>query len=260
MSPLEVYQLPARKDNYAYILREPVSGLVAAVDTPELAPIEQFLTGRGWRLDFIFNTHHHGDHVGANRALVERYGCRVYGAAKDAARIPGLDVGLRPGEEFDFGRLRGRVIACDGHTIGHIAYWLPEARALFVGDTIFSLGCGALFEGTARQMWDSLARLRELPDDTLVYCAHEYTLENAAYAIQAEPGNRELRARVGEAEAQRAQGRATVPSTLASEKACNPFLRPESPELQRHLGVTGKELWEIFGATRADKDRFDQRS
>lgn len=254
---IEVFQLPARKDNFAYLLREPGSGLVAAVDTPDADVISSFLDGRGWRLDIILNTHHHHDHVGGNLALAQRYGCRIYGAAKDAARIPGIGERLRAGDEFQLGRERVSVFGCDGHTIGHIAYWMPESKLLFVGDTLFSLGCGGLFEGSPLQMWDSLARLRELPGDTLVCCAHEYTLENAAYALTVEPGNQALRDRVREAERQRAEGKPTVPSTLASEKACNPFLRPESSEIQRRLGVEGRELWEVFAAVRADKDRFD---
>jgi hydroxyacylglutathione hydrolase len=134
---------------------------------------------------------------------------------------------------------------------------MPHSRALFVGDTIFSLGCGGLFEGTAQQMWNSIAALRTLPDDTLIYCAHEYTLENGAYALTAEPSNKALRTRMNEARALRAAGKFTVPSTMGSEKACNPFLRPESAEIQRKVGGAGKELWEIFGAVRADKDKFD---
>jgi hydroxyacylglutathione hydrolase len=254
---ITVVQIPARKDNYAYLLREPRGGLVATIDTPEVAPLVRALEERGWKLDYIFNTHHHGDHVGGNRELINRYGCRVFGAAKDAARIPGIQERLDAGSEFLFGEERVKVFGCDGHTIGHIAYWFPESKAVFVGDTIFSLGCGALFEGTARQMWESLERLRALPDDTLVYCAHEYTLENGAYALAAEPGNAALRARMREAREQRAAGLPTVPSTMGSEKACNPFLRPDSAELQRRVGMTGRELWEVFGAVRADKDAFD---
>lgn len=253
---MEIHQLPARKDNYAYVLRTP-EGLTAAVDTPEVKPIVDFLEHKGWKLDFIFNTHHHGDHVGGNRELIDRYGCRVYGSAKDEARIPGITDRVHDGDEFHFGKERVKVIACDGHTVGHIAYWFPDSKAVFVGDTIFSLGCGFLFEGSAKQMWDSLARLRQLPDETRVYCAHEYTLENAAYAITAEPGNAKLKARIKEAESQLAAGKPTVPSTIGSEKACNPFLRPESAEIQKKVGMRGREPWEIFGAVRADKDRFD---
>lgn len=254
---IEVFQLPARKDNYAYVLREPKSALVAAVDTPETKPIVDFLEGRGWKLDMIFNTHHHYDHTGGNVDLIARYGCKVFGCGKDASRIPGIDFRLRHGDEFLFGQEPVKVIGCDGHTVGHIAFWMPRSRMVFVGDTLFSLGCGGLFEGTPDQMWESLDRLRQLPDDTLVYCAHEYTLTNAAYAVTAEPGNAALRARVAEAEAQRAAGKFTVPSTMGSEKACNPFLRPESPEIQRHVGMVGRKNWEIFGAVRTSKDDFD---
>ena len=163
-------------------------------------------------------------------------------------------------EEFFFGQEKVKVIACDGHTIGHISFWFPNSRALFVGDTIFSLGCGALFEGSAREMWNSLERLRALPEDTLVYCAHEYTLENAAYAITAEPEISRLKGRVEEAKRQIASGCFTVPSSLASEKACNPFLRPESSEIQRKVKMEGKPLWEVFAAIRKDKDLFDSNS
>ncbi len=259
---IEVHQLPVLSDNFAYIVREPQSGLVASIDSPDAVPIIAYLESRGWGLDFIFNTHHHSDHVGGNRKLVDRYNCRVYGSAKDAARIPGIQVKLNAGDEFTFGRETVKVFGADGHTIGHIAYWMPESRALFVGDTIFSLGCGKLFEGSARDMWATLSRLRELPDATLIYGAHEYTLENAAWAITVEPGNQALQARVREAKQQRAENKPTVPTTLATEKASNPFLRPESPEIQRNVGMdpTGNnELWEIFGAARACKDEFDSR-
>lgn len=257
---IEVHQIPALNDNFAYVLREPHSGLTASVDSPDAAPIIAYLEGRGWKLDFIFNTHHHRDHVGGNRALIERFGCRVYGSAKDEARIPGIEFRLHHGDEFSFGQEKVKVFGADGHTRGHIVYWMPESKALFVGDTIFSLGCGKLFEGSPQEMWATLSRLRELPEDTLVYGAHEYTLENAAYAVRVEPGNQALQQRVKQAAQLRAQGKPTVPTTLAQEKACNPFLRPESAEIQRNVGAQGKELWEIFGAVRADKDEFDSRN
>jgi hydroxyacylglutathione hydrolase len=256
---IEVHQLPVLSDNFAYVLREPHSGLVASVDSPDAAAITAFLESRGWGLAFIFNTHHHRDHVGGNRELMERFGCRVFGSAKDVSRIPCIGMKLKGDDEFPFGRETVKVFAADGHTRGHIVYWLPESRALFVGDTIFSLGCGKLFEGTPREMWATLAALRALPDDTLVYGAHEYTLENAAWALTVEPGNPALQARVAEAERQRAENKPTVPTTLGQEKSCNPFLRPESAEIQRHVGAAGGELWEIFGAIRADKDAFDSR-
>jgi hydroxyacylglutathione hydrolase len=253
---IEVIQIPVLQDNFIYLLREP-GGLVACVDPAVAGPLRHELAKRDWKLDFIFNTHHHRDHVGANLELKAAYGCKIYGAAKDAARIPGMDIPLKNGDEFLFGAEKIKVIGCDGHTMGHIAYWLPESFALFSGDTIFSLGCGKLFEGTPELMWDSLSRLRDLPPETLIYGAHEYTLENAQFALRVEPGNVDLLARIFEVKSLLSAGKNTVPTTIAQEKATNPFLRPESFEIQNKLGVQGKELWQIFGATRARKDQFD---
>ena len=195
--------------------------------------------------------------MGANLELKNRFRCQIFGCEKDRERIPGIDRGLEPGEKFLFSGDTVEVIACDGHTVGHISYWIAEANALFCVATIFSFGCGKLFEGTPEQMWDSLSRLRELPEDTQIYCAHEYTLENAAFALRAEPGNPELEAAVQAAETLRKGGNPTVPMRLAHELLTNPFLRPDSPELQRFVGLEGAPLWKVFGAIREAKDRFD---
>ena len=252
---MEIVQLPAFQDNYLYLLLS--GGKVAAVDPGDASPIIAELERRGIGLDFIFTTHHHRDHVGGNLELKEKYGCEIYGCAKDAARIPGITRKLSPGEAFTFGKEEVKVFASDGHTIGHISYWFEKSLALFCGDTIFSLGCGKLFEGSAEQMWESLAQLRKLPAETLVYCAHEYTLENAAFALRADPENLFLRARVEEAETLRRGGNPTVPSGLGQELQTNPFLRPESPELQAFVNKVGAPLAEVFGAIRECKDRFD---
>ena len=252
----EIFQIPALSDNYVYILRQ--GALTAVVDPSAARGVIDFLEARGWKLDFIFNTHHHRDHVGGNLELQKRYGCEIYGNETDRARIPGLTRAVHAGESFRFGTEEVRVFGADGHTHGHIVYWLPESHALFCGDVIFSLGCGKLFEGTAEEMWVTLARLRELPDDTLVYCAHEYTLENSEFAIRVDAANPLLVERIAEASAQREAGKSTVPSTLGSEKAANPFLRPESASIQRAVKLGADEpLWKIFGATRALKDAFD---
>lgn len=259
---MEIFQLRAFSDNYIYVLKGSGSGsagggAVAVVDAGDAGPVNDFLAERGWRLTHILNTHHHRDHVGANLALKEKHGCRILGASRDSARIPGVDQGFGDGDRFSLFGEEVRVMEVDGHTRGHIAFYLPASRALFSGDTIFSLGCGKLFEGTAREMWNSLAKLRALPADTLVHGAHEYTLENSVFALRAEPGNRALRDRVARVEALRARDEATVPTSLAEECACNPFLRPESEELRAYVGLPEAESWQVFGALREAKDRLD---
>lgn len=253
---LQIEQLPVLSDNYVYLVREPVSGQVAVVDPAEAAPVLAALARLGWPLHFILNTHHHPDHVGGNAELITATGCKVVGAAADAARIPGLAIPVSAGERFALGQATAEVLEVPGHTRAHIAFWFRDSAALFCGDTLFALGCGRLFEGTAAQMWDSLSQLRALPADTRVYCAHEYTQSNGRFAIHVEPDNAALVARLEEVAALRAAGKPTVPSTLAEECATNPFLRPESTSIQRTLGLVGAPPAEVLGATRALKDGF----
>lgn len=253
---MEILQLPVLSDNYAYLLLG--TKHTALVDSGEAEPVIRALEQRGRKLDYIFNTHHHPDHIGSNIELKERYGCEIYGSAKDAKRIPGITKGLGEGDEFEFDGQVVRVMAVDGHTIGHIAFYFPETEAVFSGDVIFSLGCGRLFEGNPNQMWNSISRLRALPPETKIYGAHEYTLDNAGFALKAEPENAELREMVARAETLRRGGNPTVPTTVAEESAANPFLRPESEAIQKFLKMEGRPLAEIFGALRATKDRFDR--
>lgn len=233
---LHIHQFPAlwRNRNYGFLLHDGESGETASIDTPELDPILQALEETGWTLTQIWNTHHHFDHVGANVALSERFDVEIVGNADDAARIPGLTRGVRGGDVFQIGAQEVRVLDTPGHTIGHIVYHLPGAHdgdgAAFVGDTLFVMGCGRLFEGTPAQMFASLAQLRDLPPRTRLYCAHEYTVANAAFAVTVEPDNAELHSAKAEAEARQAQGLPTVPTTLARELATNPFLRAETVE------------------------------
>jgi hydroxyacylglutathione hydrolase len=256
MSLLDIRIVRCRTDNYAFIVHDPDSGRTMVVDTPEFGPIDAELQKEGWGLDLIVNTHHHQDHVDANLALKEKYGAEVLGPKHDAERIPGLDRGLRDGDGFSLGEHRFDVIAVPGHTMGHLAYYICDQKAVFTGDTLFSLGCGRMFEGDAEQMWHSLDLFRHLPDETRLYCGHEYTLANAAFALTVEPGNEALRKRAEEVRKLRADGLPTLPSTIALEKATNPFLRPDSMEIRENLGMTGVENYRVFGELRAMKDNF----
>lgn len=253
---LQIEQIPVLSDNYVYLVHEPVAKLTAVVDPAVTEPVVAALARHGWRLTHILNTHHHHDHVGGNEALKAATGCVVVGPRADRERIPGIDVALGDGDVFEFGACRASVFDVPGHTRGHIAYHFAAEHALFCGDTLFALGCGRMFEGTAPEMWASLQKLRGLPGDTRVYCAHEYTQSNGRFALSVEPGNAALVARMREVDARRAANRPTVPSTLAEELATNPFLRPDSAEIQAAVGLPGAPLHEVFGATRARKDVF----
>jgi hydroxyacylglutathione hydrolase len=253
---LEVHQIPVLSDNYVYVARDPETGACAAVDPAVAGPVLNALDRLGWSLTMILNTHHHHDHVGGNLEIKNATGCTIFGNRADARRIPGIDVGVGEGDEVAIGSQIARVIEISGHTVGHIAYWFEEARTLFCGDTLFALGCGRLFEGTAAQMWSSLGKLRALPNDTLVYCAHEYTQSNAAFALTVEPGNPALQARTEEVRALRAAGRPTVPSTMAEERATNPFLRADDEGLKRAAGLAGRDDVAVFAEIRRRKDMF----
>ncbi len=256
MGHLDIRQIPVLSDNYVYLVHDEESGETAVVDPAAAAPVLVVLEETGWRLSHILNTHHHPDHVGGNHELVAKTGCTVVGFAGDAARIPDIGVPVREGDEISIGAHSARVFEVPGHTSGHIAYWFGDDRALFCGDTLFALGCGRLFEGTAEQMWHSLLKLRALPDDTQVYCAHEYTQSNARFALSVDPGNEALRRYAARVDALRAEGRATVPSLLGDEKMANPFLRADKSDMKQALGMEGAKDAEVFAGIRARKDNF----
>lgn len=256
MRPIQIYMFPCLSDNYGYLIHDAVHDVTAAIDTPSAAAIRAALEQQGWRLTHIFNTHHHADHAGGNLELKAATGCQIIGPRADAVRIPGIDVEYGDGDSFLFGEHPVRVFDTPGHTTGHIVYHLPEDAVAFVGDTLFSLGCGRLFEGTPEQMWSSLQKLMRWPDDTALYCAHEYTQANARFALTVEPGNAALVARSKAVDELRERDTPTVPTTLELEKATNPFLRPSSPEIQRTVGCDGSDLVEVFARVRALKDSF----
>jgi hydroxyacylglutathione hydrolase len=256
MAQLKIEQIPALSDNYVYLLHEPQTGTTAVVDPGVAAPVLERLSTRGWHLDWILSTHHHADHTGGNLELKQATGCRIAGPKADAARIPGIDLGLAEGDRFQLGDAEAVVFETPGHTSGHISYWFAEAGALFCADTLFSLGCGRLFEGTPAQMWRSLSKFAPLPDDALVYCAHEYTQANARFAVSVDADNPALRARAAEVDRLRAAGRPTVPSTLGAERAANPFLRPHDPAIRQRLGLQDASDVDVFAELRKRKDRF----
>jgi hydroxyacylglutathione hydrolase len=247
---------PCLADNYGYLLHDADTGVTAAVDTPDAAEIEKQLAVKGWQLTHILNTHHHDDHAGGNLELKRRTGCTIVGPRADATRIPGIDVAVGEGDVVEVGRHRAAVFDTPGHTRGHIVYYFAETRAAFVGDTLFALGCGRLFEGSPSEMWNSLQKILRWPDDTCLYCAHEYTQSNARFALTVEPGNHALRERAEEVARLRAEGWPTIPSTLGTERATNPFLRPMSRELQATIGLSGATEVTVFAKTRALKDAF----
>ncbi len=221
---LEVVLFPCLSDNYGFLLHDPESGATAAIDTPDAKEIAAQCEARGWTLTEIWNTHWHPDHTGGNVALKRRYDCVVRGPHRAAGELPVQDIQVAGGESFTFAGQKIDVIHTPGHTDEHIVYHVPSAELAFVGDTIFALGCGRLFEGTPEQMWESLSKIMALPDHTRLYCAHEYTLSNARFALSVDGENADLLNAVEDATAKRDAGQPTVPTTVAVEKVANPFI------------------------------------
>lgn len=253
---LTILQLPVLNDNYIYLLHDPISGETAAVDPAVAQPVLDVLEQKGWHLTYILNTHHHPDHVGGNIELKQKTGCTVIAAVSDQPRIPGFDRGVVDGDVITLGKHSARIISTPGHTSGHIVYHFADDDALFCGDTLFVMGCGRLFEGTAEQMWQSLQKLKTLPGSTRIYCAHEYTQANGRFALTVEPDNLELQQRMGVINQLRTQYLPTVPSTIKQELATNPFFRENSVTLQKTIHKINNAPVEIFAEIRRLKDHF----
>ncbi|WP_349431412.1 hydroxyacylglutathione hydrolase [Methylomarinum sp. Ch1-1] len=253
---LEIVQLPVLTDNYIYLLHEPVSGETAVVDPALAEPVRQALTEKGWRLNYIFNTHHHWDHVNGNLELKKDTSCQIIASAYDKERIPGVDRTVEHGDRLTLGNETIEIIATPGHTNGHISYFCPDSQALFCGDTMFSMGCGRLFEGTAEQLWNSLQLFKALPESTRIYCAHEYTKANGNFALTIEADNPALQRRLAEVTELVAENKPTIPSTLAQELATNPFLREQCTAVQQAVGMLNQTPSSVFAKIRQLKDNF----
>jgi hydroxyacylglutathione hydrolase len=256
MSQMKIELVPCLKDNYAYLIHDPDANTTGIVDPSEAEPVLSALKRTGLKLTHILNTHHHFDHTGGNLPLKEKTGAIIVGPKADKDRIPGIDVALGEGETYKFGTRTARVFDIPAHTRGHIAFWFEADKAVFTGDTMFAMGCGRLFEGTPEQMWKSLSKLAALPEDTRVYCGHEYTESNGRFALTVEPDNADLIARMREVREKRAKEEPTIPSTIGLEKKTNPFVRATSPALQKTLGMAGADPVAVLAETRKRKDSF----
>ena len=244
------------KDNFGVLVHDPATGATAAIDAPEAAPIEAALAASGWSLSDILVTHHHGDHTAGIAELKRRHHCRVAAPRREAGKIPDVDVAVGEGDAVAVGTLVAQVIETPGHTLGQINYFFADARLLFAGDTLFSIGCGRVIEGTPELMWQSLLKLRALPEDTRLFCGHEYTDANVRFALTIEPDNAALNARAAEVKRQLAAGMPTIPSLMAEEKRANVFLRADDPAVAAAVGLAGKPAAEVFAEVRARKNRF----
>jgi hydroxyacylglutathione hydrolase len=251
----EIRQFLSRTDNFGVLVHDSQTGATAAIDAPDEESILQALAQTGWTLSDILVTHEHHDHVEGIPGLKARFGCRVV-APRLSTQVPDVDVVVSGGDMVSVGNLRFAVIDTPGHCADHIAYWLKAEKTVFVGDTLFALGCGRMFNSTPEAYWGSLQKLATMPDETVVYCGHEYTLSNARFALSVDPGNMDLRMRALNVEEKRARGEVTLPTTIGLEKATNPFLRAADPAVQAAIDKTGADVVSVFAELRIRKNRF----
>lgn len=253
---LTIAQFRCRKDNYGVLVHHEESGNTVSIDAPDAEAIEAALRRNAWRLSAILTTHHHGDHVAGNLALKAAHRCTIVGPAAEADRIPGIDVAVADGATVAFPGGAIQVMATPGHTAGHVSYFMTEAGSVFVGDTLFAMGCGRLFEGTAETMWTSLSRIAALPGATRIYCGHDYAAANGRFALTIDPDNEPLATRAAEVEQRTAEGLLTLPTTVALEHRTNPFLRVDDPGIRGRLKMERSTPVEVFAEIRRRKDGF----
>lgn len=255
MPKLEIDQFPCLSDNYAVLIHDPEAGVTASIDAPDAKAILARLSAKGWTLTHLFITHHHSDHTGGNLQLKEATGCTIIGPQAEAERIPGIDQEVAEGDAITFGNFEVKVIDTPGHTMGHVIYWIPGAKVAFLGDTLFALGAGRIFEGSAEMMWNSMQKIMRLPRDTEIYCGHEYTQSNARFALTLEPDNLALVNRAKEVDQLRKDNKPTLPTRLDRELETNPFLRPHVTAIRAKLGMLYAPDWHVFAAIRERKNK-----
>lgn len=255
MSNLQIALIPCLSDNYGVLLHAPETGDTLSIDAPDAAAIEKALDERGWSLTEIFVTHHHQDHTQGIGPLKARFGCKVTGPAGEAERIQSLDRMVDETSSLTFAGRPVRVLETPGHTLGHIVYYFPADELIFTGDTLFSMGCGRIFEGDAEGMWGGLLKIMALPDTTVIYCGHEYTAANGRFSLGVEPENAALVNRMAEVTALRERNQPTLPTTLAREKQTNPFLRVHSAPIRARLGLEHVPDWKVFQRLRELKNK-----
>ena len=253
---IKIKQIPVLNDNYVYIIIDKDSGISACIDPSLAEPVIDYLEKKKIILDFILITHHHFDHVGGNIELKAKYGCKIVGNKEDKKRIPGIDILLSEGDKFKLGNSECEIIEVSGHTLGHISYFFGNDKSLFCGDTLFSLGCGRIFEGTPKQMVNSLIKIRNLPDDTMVFCGHEYSSSNAKFAISLDPKNKYLKKRIKKIKENINKGKPTVPFELGEDKLSNPFLRFDDKDFTIRIEMDSENSVENFRIIREMKDNF----
>jgi hydroxyacylglutathione hydrolase len=251
----EIRLFPCLTDNFGYLIHDPVTKATASIDAPEAAPVIQALEREGWNLTDILITHHHGDHVGGVAELKQKYNCRVLAPHDKSAKIANVDTRVAHGDVVKVGSLLVRVLETPGHTLDHVSYVFDSEKAVFAADTLFSIGCGRVFEGSYPQMWDSLLKLRALPDDFKLYCGHEYTAANVKFALTIEPDNAALKARAEEVTRLRAANKPTIPVTLGEEKKANVFLRADEPSVAASVHMKGASGAQVFGELRERKNK-----
>ena len=253
---MDIEIIPCLNDNYSYLIKDDQTNTVAIIDPSEFGPCDEKINQKYKKLDFILNTHHHFDHVGGNTELKKKYSSKIFGFEKDKKRIPAIDVLLKDGQEFRIGGLNFRTIFIPGHTLGHIAFYLEKEKIVFTGDTLFSLGCGRIFEGTYQQMFDSLNKIKSLPGDTEIYCGHEYTNNNLEFCLKFNPNNNYLKEKEKIIKAKIKEKKPTIPTTIKDEIQTNIFLRYDDLDVKNTLNLKNAPDLEIFKKLRDLKDNF----